>query len=258
MMSSPCVHACGSLCRGGSSSSSSATATVAAAVASCTGSACSCACGSTTCCGVCDCTGICGAGCRVGWPGASGWPAACARVALSAAKTAAAPCTFIPAAAKARSWLRTHRLRQPLSVRPGSSLAMAFHVRPCMRTAMSMMLSSSGVHMSPFLLPAPRYAPPAASQLFSVRGLGLGDALLLFMARRFLGGSELPSSSSGSASSSGSTSWAGTSSAGAPLLTATRLSCRLCLDMRRCQRLRTASSVRDSGRSRAILAQLWP
>ena len=65
-------------------------------------------------------------------------------------------CTFIPAAAKARSWLRTHRLRQPLSVRPGSSLAMAFHVSPCIRTAMSMMLSSSGVHMSPFLLPAPR------------------------------------------------------------------------------------------------------
>mmetsp|Transcript_4402 Transcript_4402/g.9946 ORF Transcript_4402/g.9946 Transcript_4402/m.9946 type:complete len:257 (+) Transcript_4402:387-1157(+) len=256
MISSPCVHACGSLCRGASSSSSSATATVAAAMASCTGSACSCACGSTTCCGVCDCMGaICRAGCRVGWPGTGGWPAAAARVAFSAAKTAAAPCTFIPAAAKARSWLRTHRLRQPLSVRPGSNLAMAFHVSPCIRTAMSMMLSSSGVHMSPFLLPAPRYAPPAASQLFSVRGLGLGDTLVPFIARRFLGGSELPSSSSGSGSSSASSP---ATSPAAPLLTATRLSCRLCFDMRRCQRLRTASSVRDSGRSRAIFAQLWP
>ena len=58
-----------------------------------------------------------------------------------------------------------------------------------MRTAMSMMLSSSGVHMSPFLLPAPRYAPPAASQLFSVRGRGLGPDLEAALApRRFLGG----------------------------------------------------------------------
>jgi len=123
---------------------------------------------------------------------------------------------------------------------------MAFHVRPCIRTAMSMILSSSGVHISPFLLPAPKYAPPAASQLFSVRDLGLGADMETLAPRRFLGGLLLSESHNSSSTPS------------PPLLTATKISCRRCLDINRCHRLRTASSVRDSGKSRAILAQLCP
>ena len=96
-ISSSCVHGCGKLGGGASLSSSStgATATVADATASCTGAGWMCGGGSCArCCGACACmgAGICRAGCRVGCPGTGGWPAAAARVALSAAKTAAAPC----------------------------------------------------------------------------------------------------------------------------------------------------------------------
>mmetsp|Transcript_1431 Transcript_1431/g.4997 ORF Transcript_1431/g.4997 Transcript_1431/m.4997 type:complete len:248 (+) Transcript_1431:137-880(+) len=109
---------------------------------------------------------------------------------------ALAHCT--PTTASHRRWLRTHRFRQPDSVRPERLAAMARHLRCSTRTAWSMYRSSSSVHMSP------------------------------------------PSLSSGVLSPEPEP------------LAASALRCR------RCQRLRTESSVRGTGRSAAMRAHFCP